>query len=441
MKKTICFLLICIIGILFSCKEDEGVLNPHSHEKSHQEYKRSIVSFQDMKAKLENSSGLSVVLFNNVSSRGGDDYIQKIDSSYILQLTNDTLTTFTMKVITKDEEDYAYSNLIIRTFNGKTEEFIAHYSPTTEWQEAHDNGEDLEYEGAFDLFDTNGNPILIGSEEGSEARGGGCWGIETTWEACYGATCPCTDGNGTITYNVVFLCETGGGGGHGGGTVDNPDLPTDPWNGGGSGGGSHTHASIFESEFLGQLITLQKNWLSSPSNVTILNQMLTYLELYGGVDLVNGWYNNAEAVWFAGWAIGYLMDNPSYDFNDLMWIQNLGFSGAEKSHIMMKPNLVSLSNEVMKQTDLSIIERNALVGVNVAFEAAYANNTLSNFHQNPWYQMLWNTINGFLTDSAYNNAAKVFRFMNRYCWMLKNMSDPVKVEALNVAIIDPSGVV
>lgn len=228
-------MLICITGILFSCKEDEGVLKHHSHKDHSPKYKRSIVNFHDMKAKLSENSGESLALFNNVSSRGGEDYIQEIDTTYIIEYSNDTLSTYTLRVSTLDDDKYSYSNLIIRTFNNQTEEFIAHYIPTAEWQLSHDNGDYLPYDGQFDLTDTQGR-IKTNCGFATEANRIPCTGSSTT--------CPCNDGNGYIDgYIIVALpCNPGegtgpgnedwnyGGGGSGGGSGsgNHGDLPTDP---------------------------------------------------------------------------------------------------------------------------------------------------------------------------------------------------------------------
>lgn len=238
MKKIIYFFLLCLAGLLFSCLED-GEISKHEdvHEKPHIGYKRSIVDFQEMKSKLSLSKGQALLLFSNVANKGGDDYIHSIDSTYIIQYSNDTLTTFTMGVSTLDDGNYSYSNLIIRLMDGETEEFIAHYSPTEEWQTAHDNGEYLPYEGNLYLTNSQGFSILDDSENGTQGKLSLChFELETTWEACYGEGCPCPDYNGMTYYKVVLVCS----GSSGGGTP--PDYG-DPGNPSGGGGGSGTGGS------------------------------------------------------------------------------------------------------------------------------------------------------------------------------------------------------
>ncbi len=235
MKKTIYFLLLCVAGILFSCSEDEGLYKHATEQETALKsgYKKSIVSFEDMKSKLSLSKGRALSLFSNLANKGGDDYIQKIDSIYIIQFSNDSLTTFTMGVSTLDDENYSYSNLIIRLMDGETEEFIAHYSPTEEWQTAHNNGEYLPYEGTLHVTNTDGISILDNNEESSQGKLSTCYfALESEHVECTGNsnTCPCTDGNGTTNYSITLVCDGSAGGG------GSPPDYGDPGNGGGSGG-------------------------------------------------------------------------------------------------------------------------------------------------------------------------------------------------------------
>lgn len=236
MKKIIYFFLLCLAGLLFSCLED-GEISKHEdvHEKPHIGYKRSIVDFQEMKSKLSLSKGRAISLFSNLANKGGDDYILAIDSTYVIQFSNDSLTTFTMGVSTLDDENYSYSNLIIRLMDGETEEFIAHYSPTDEWQTAHNNGEYLPYEGTLQVTDADGVSILDNNEEGSQGKLSTCYfALESEYVECYGSTCPCTDGNGTTNYSITLVCTGSGGGGT---PPDYGDPGYPPSGGGGSGSG------------------------------------------------------------------------------------------------------------------------------------------------------------------------------------------------------------
>lgn len=78
MKKNIFFLLICLTGIIYSCKEDEGLVKADSHEKSHHGFKRNIISFEEMKSRLNINNG-ALRVFQKLANKGGNDYIQNID--------------------------------------------------------------------------------------------------------------------------------------------------------------------------------------------------------------------------------------------------------------------------------------------------------------------------------------------------------------------------
>lgn len=262
MKKALPLFLLSWLFILFSCKEDD--FGPAHHEKHETGYKRSIVSYQDMKAALSSTSGQSV-LFTNLVHKGGENYIQAIDSSYIVQFTNDTLTTYTMRVRTLDDGKYTYSNLIVRSFNGKTEEFVAHYSPTEDWQAAHDNGEYEPYEGLFKLTDINGEDIA-----GKGATLYCTFSVEPNITPCFGSSCPCPDGNGYQNgYNVIVTCSyvpTGGGGGSGEGNDQGDDptgpgggLPTDPVTGQGADPCQSLNQKLMDSNFRIKVMDLKNN--------------------------------------------------------------------------------------------------------------------------------------------------------------------------------------
>lgn len=273
MKQTVYFLLLCFSVFCFSCSDDDKFRASVEQENAEKGYKRSIVSFKEMKLKLSSLDGKAISLFSNAAHKGGDDYIQSIDSTYIIQFTNDTLTTYTLRVSTLDDENYSYSNLIIRSLNGETEEFIAHYAPTETWQEAHDSGEYLEYDGVFELTDVDGEKI------GSNVEGKGTtmyctFSVEPNITPCYGESCPCPPPyNGTLNgYNVIITCQSvptggssgGGTGGGGDGPGDDPTgpgggLPTDPNTGAGANPCQSLNQKLMDSNFRIKIMDLKNN--------------------------------------------------------------------------------------------------------------------------------------------------------------------------------------
>lgn len=229
MKRTLYLLLLCVVGLVFSCSEDDSLKGIPEKEKAGTGYKRSVISFHDMKAKLSGSPGKSLSLFSNIANKGGDDYILEIDSTYIIEYSNDTLTTYTMKVSTLDDELYSFSNLIIKLSNGEAEEYVSHYSPSAAWQAAHDSGEYLPYEGELALVDLNGEDTL------PQGKAVYCsFSLEPIYDPD-----GCSCGGGTVIgYELVVSCRTtsdgspNGNGGNGG--------PGDPGNNPPPGGGMPT---------------------------------------------------------------------------------------------------------------------------------------------------------------------------------------------------------
>ncbi len=167
-------------------------------------------------------------------------YITKIDSSQITWISYEGVTSFTFHINTLDDKKYNFSNLVIKLYQDKIEEYIFHYTPTEQWQLNFDSGEKLNYEGELLITDIQGNQI-----SNNKGIGASCMMIVDV--PCYGASCPCTDGNGQ-TFYVKITCEgSGGGGGSSGPGNPNPGgpinpgghTPTDPNTGGGGGGNNN----------------------------------------------------------------------------------------------------------------------------------------------------------------------------------------------------------
>lgn len=440
MKNAIYLLLfVTTFFTLHSCSEDDYLSKAESQKESYNSYKRSIVSFDDMRTQLSSSSGEVLSLFNNIANKGGGEYIQEIDTTHIIQYTNDTLTTYTMRVVTLDEDNYSYSNLLIKSLNGETEEVVVHYKPTNEWQEAHDTGDYLPYDGLLDVTDIYGTSL----DEDPNVQGRGKITCSYSIEIIYvGGNCDSCPKNVVSSYILHVECSSDGGGnnpygGDGGGPFNENgegNLPTDPV----GGGGGNTQYGAFNKEFLngGILTTSQINWLNA--HPTILSQIENYLNQYGQPNDPMGWYDNYNAVLFAQWAVGYLMNNPNYNFNDLLWIQNLGFSAAEKSHIMTNSALVKKSTDLMKlHTAVDMDTRKSIIGLNVAFELAYATNTLHLLSQSPAYNYFLNKLTNFLSSPVYHGVAYVYSLMHGLYWAVSEITDANKINACNLFLIDP----
>lgn len=257
MKKALPLFLLSWLFILFSCKEDD--FGPAHHEKKESGYKRSIVSYQDMKAKLASGSEEALALFSDVANKGGDNYIQFIDSSYIVQFTNDTLTTYTMKITTLDEANYSFSNLVIKLQDGVTEESVIHYSPTREWQDAYNIGQRIPYTGDVNVVDTQGNSKAAGTYVCT-------FSVEPVYDY---PECTCKQ---IIGYDVAVTCAFvpsgggsgggGSGGGGNGGSGDDPTgpgggLPTDPVTGQGGNPCQALNAKLMDTQFIQKISDLK----------------------------------------------------------------------------------------------------------------------------------------------------------------------------------------
>jgi len=301
-------------GVLFSCTEDDLSKPAHNHENLENHHvKKTKVGFQEMKNYIfKHTSSLFPASLTPSFSKDRDAYITAIDSTGITQISDGNVTSFTLHVNTLDDELYAYSNLVIKIYNGQTEEFIYHYNPTADWQSAFDMGEILPYEGEFYIADTSGETVdpALSSASGRMGGSGNC--PISLWVPCYGPSCPCTNGEG-MTYWLPAPCPTGGasqGGNPGYGGPLNPGgfPPTDP-NPGGGGGSNNTDFDYF----LMDLNNDQRGWLTA--NPVIMAQIYNYL---GNND-----YSD-DAVNFAiEWLNELMNGNNEYSLNQVfIYFQN-----------------------------------------------------------------------------------------------------------------------
>lgn len=304
MKKTIYFLLLCVAGLLISCSEDD-VRQEHEHEHSVETglLQKKMISFDELKLKLSNKPIKS--LTSGMINKGGDDYIQSIDSTNIMEISLDSVTTYTLKVNTLDDAHNYLSNLIIKEEGDSILEVIVHYQPTAEWINAFENNTLLDYEGEIAVVNTEGESLSNTEVSGK---------IECSFSIESYSTCTCEGHIEGVQYNPPCTCTTfentykleincgytgGGGSGNGGGGSsgdgDQPGLPTIPMHGGSNGDGDGNYStSAFENEIIASLTQEQIDWLNA--HESILQQVTDYLEEYGQPQ--NGYYANGEAVQF-----------------------------------------------------------------------------------------------------------------------------------------------
>lgn len=115
MKTTFYLSLLFSFLVLNSCYDDEFQIPSESKDS----FQKRIVSFAEMKAKLKTKNIEPLGILPDVANKGKEDYIQAIDSTYIIEYSNDSLITYTIKVNTLDDEYYEFSNLVIKIENNK----------------------------------------------------------------------------------------------------------------------------------------------------------------------------------------------------------------------------------------------------------------------------------------------------------------------------------
>lgn len=285
MKTTFYLSLLFSFLVLNSCYDDEFQIPSESKDS----FQKRIVSFAEMKAKLKTKNIEPLGILPDVANKGKEDYIQAIDSTYIIEYSNDSLITYTIKVNTLDDEYYEFSNLVIKIENNKTEKFILHYNPSDEWMYNFLNyGTYDNYEGELQLTDTQGR---------------------ATQSDCHIVVYPIVEndcgfhgGDEVVGYIIRVHCTAGGGTSAPGGST-----PTGPNPGGfppfdgdpGNGGGNSAFAAFLT--LLSNVSQDAHDWFISPENSGVLTQIYNYLESN---------YHSDASIDFALWVIDFLMENP-----------------------------------------------------------------------------------------------------------------------------------
>lgn len=169
----------------------------------------------------------------------------EVNTERIVEFSGESVTTYTFNVKTSNEENESFTNLILFERNGQSGEIIFKYTPTTEWVNELANGNKTPFSGTLSLMSTDGDVIQTDEVIDGEPQGKVAPCLFTAipiWIDCYGASCPCPDGNGYLGgWDISVSCGPAGGGGGtgsgggdptGGGGSGSPygggDLPTDP---------------------------------------------------------------------------------------------------------------------------------------------------------------------------------------------------------------------
>ncbi|MAP80121.1 MAG: hypothetical protein CL526_03425 [Aequorivita sp.] len=252
-----------ILLVFASCqKEPTAPIDAHDHIGVHSEesrYSRSEISFNDFQSKFLNKYSNHVSnYFIPSENRGGDDFIVEVNTERIVEFSGDSVTTYTFNVKTSNEENESFTNLILFERNGQSGEVIFKYTPTTEWVNELVNGNKTRFSGTLSLMSTEGDVIQTDEVIDGEPQGKVAPCLFTAipiWIDCYGASCPCPDGNGYLGgWDISVSCgPAGGGGGTGSGGGD-------PTGGGGSGsphGGGDLPTDLLEWDLFFGLLNLR----------------------------------------------------------------------------------------------------------------------------------------------------------------------------------------
>jgi hypothetical protein len=249
--KGILILLLLAQFFYTSCTQDE-LKAPDPIEQTHEleilpaevhlEYIKKSIDFNGFRARINEispHSGISGRAPTDLSFILESGYVQAVDTERITEFTKDSLSTFTFNVITSDENATSFTNLIYVFANEEVSYGLIKYTPSQDWIDAKQNGENIPFQGEISIIDDLGNELGSQNVQNGSDRlpttisSRGCSiTAEPIIQECYGSACPCPDGNGLIIgWNFNISCSGWGGGGGSGGSGGGPG-------GGGSGGGS-----------------------------------------------------------------------------------------------------------------------------------------------------------------------------------------------------------
>ena len=243
------FKIIIILLFIVSCQKEGNLHEDNALHGDHVPQIKSHISYDEFKHKLLKYNKLEEFEnnFSNYTKDGNEDYIVYINTDEITTFTTDSLTTYTLSAVTSDQDHLSFTNVVyVEKGNELFTGFLKYY-PTEEWISSLLSGDELPFEGLVNLIDAEGNILASENINGDYMPKGlvECFfSSEPIWQACYGQSCPCTDGNGYLVgWNFTIDCTGGGSGGGypgggdpGGGGGGNPgggnpgqgDLPTDP---------------------------------------------------------------------------------------------------------------------------------------------------------------------------------------------------------------------
>ena len=156
MKKLLLFIIVLSLNFITSCVEEDNYTKQMSSEK--ELLKREVISLSAMNKQLSQQNFTSPVLANKNNL---DSFITEMDTLNIIKFSTDSITSYTIKIKTKESSNSIFSNLIIKVKNNKINEYIVNYSPSENWLNSYRNGIKLPYKGNIEITDKNGNKTAV----------------------------------------------------------------------------------------------------------------------------------------------------------------------------------------------------------------------------------------------------------------------------------------
>ena len=253
-KRTLPFKLAILVFTsllcITSCSKDDA--SRDSENLQHQDISswqdEAVISYADLKFKLT-----QIDFESELSNLLKSDFIVNINTDEITEITSEDTNLYYFDVTTKQEDAESETRLLYYVTNNEIKYGLLRFSPVNPLNTSRELVGQATDNGILDLLDKDGNvEVSIETPNGFipddtilNRLGVPCVIIiEPIYVDCYGAACPCPDGNGTIGgWNIISSGCIGGGGG--GGSTGNPPTNGNPGGGGtGSGGGNPNYGDL-----------------------------------------------------------------------------------------------------------------------------------------------------------------------------------------------------
>jgi hypothetical protein len=252
-------------------------------------------------------------------------YQFEIDSTAVIQITNNGIAYYTMSITRENQEDGVFENLVVFDDGNEKKAIIVKYKPDASFLSRFELNPDAQFSGKFNmtelersnlasrltsatkcfisthLYCTNNNPPTLAGKGCYTNKDGGAHVKSITSVNCFEIIInePEPYLNNTFVLNPIN--DAGGG---------NPDIATS----------IATHPvfmGIIDFRFIRKLTPEQKAWWNNASNNAAVAVILNYLKentsnhSYVNNQLILDGDISSEAKIFGRWAIDYLRTHPS----------------------------------------------------------------------------------------------------------------------------------